>query len=136
MNDFLGVLCATFGVSCSTKCSTMWTRNLFVSLLSSIDFEFYDHLVSYVTGSSRCSPVSMLRSLCSPVLCSPVSMLPSLYVPRFYVPRYLCSPVLCSPVPMFPDPYVPQYLCSPIPMFPGTYLPRFFFFLGGGEREV
>ena len=23
VNDFLGVLCATFGVSCSTKCSTM-----------------------------------------------------------------------------------------------------------------
>ena len=38
VNDFLGVLCATFGVSCSTKCSTMWTRNFFVSLLSSIDF--------------------------------------------------------------------------------------------------
>ena len=38
MNDFLGVLCATFGVSCSTKCSTMWTRNFLVSLLSSIDF--------------------------------------------------------------------------------------------------
>ena len=26
VNDFLGVLCATNGVSCSTKCSTMWTR--------------------------------------------------------------------------------------------------------------
>ena len=38
VNDFLGVLCATFGVSCSTKCSTMWTRIFFVSLLSSIDF--------------------------------------------------------------------------------------------------
>ena len=24
VNDFLGVLCATFGVSCSTKCSTMF----------------------------------------------------------------------------------------------------------------
>ena len=45
MNDFLGVLCATFGVSCST----MWTQNFFVSLLSSIDFQFYDHFVSYVT---------------------------------------------------------------------------------------
>ena len=49
VNDFLGVLCATFGVSCSTKCSTMWTRNFFVSLLSSIDFQCYDHFVSYVT---------------------------------------------------------------------------------------
>ena len=29
VNDFLGVLCATFGVSCSTKCSTMWTRFFF-----------------------------------------------------------------------------------------------------------
>ena len=29
VNDFLGVLCATFGVSCST----MWTRNFFVSFL-------------------------------------------------------------------------------------------------------
>ena len=37
VNDFLGVLCATFGVSCSTKCSTMWTQKNFVSLLSSID---------------------------------------------------------------------------------------------------
>ena len=45
VNDFLGVLCATFGVSCSTKCSTMWT----VSLLSSIDFHCHDHFVSYVT---------------------------------------------------------------------------------------
>ena len=49
VNDFLGVLCATFGVSCSTKCSTMWTRNFFVSLLSGIDFQCYDHFVSYVT---------------------------------------------------------------------------------------
>ena len=49
VNDFLGVLCATFGVSCSTKCSTMWTQNCFVSLLSSIDFQCYDHIVSYVT---------------------------------------------------------------------------------------
>ena len=39
VNDFLGVLCATFGVSCST----MWTRNFFVSLLSSEDFQCYDH---------------------------------------------------------------------------------------------
>ena len=38
VNDFLGVLCATFGVSCSTKCSPMWTRNFFVSLLCSIHF--------------------------------------------------------------------------------------------------
>ena len=38
VNDFLGVLCATFDVSCSTKCSTMWTRIFFMSLLSSIDF--------------------------------------------------------------------------------------------------
>ena len=38
VNDFLGVLCATFGVSCSTKCSTIWTRIVFVSLLSGIDF--------------------------------------------------------------------------------------------------
>ena len=37
VNDFLGVLCATFGVSCSTKCSTMWAQIFFVSLLSSID---------------------------------------------------------------------------------------------------
>ena len=49
VNDFLGVLCATFGVSCSTKCSTMWTRNFIVSSLSSIDFQrpfrvlCYDH---------------------------------------------------------------------------------------------
>ena len=50
VNDFLGVLCATFGVSCSTKCSTIWTQNFFVSLLSSIDFNVtticvlcYDH---------------------------------------------------------------------------------------------
>ena len=49
VNNFLGVLCATFGVSCSTKCSTIWTRNFFVSLLSSIDFQCYDHFVSYVT---------------------------------------------------------------------------------------
>ena len=49
VNDFLGVLCATFGVSCSTKCSTMWTRKFFVSLLSSIDFQCYDHFVSYFT---------------------------------------------------------------------------------------
>ena len=49
MNDFLGVLCATFGGLCSTECSTMWTRNFFVSLLSSIDFQCYDHFVSYVT---------------------------------------------------------------------------------------
>ena len=49
VNDFLGVLCAAFGVSCSTKCTTMWTRNFFVSLLSSIDFQCYDHFVSYVT---------------------------------------------------------------------------------------
>ena len=48
VNDFLGVLCSTFGVSCSTKCSTLWTQNFFVSLLSSIDF-CYDHFVSYVT---------------------------------------------------------------------------------------
>ena len=33
VNDFLGVLCATFGVSFSTKCSI-------VSLLSIIDFQF------------------------------------------------------------------------------------------------
>ena len=45
VKDFLGVLCATFGVSCSTKCSTMWTHIFFVSLLSSIDFQCY---VSYV----------------------------------------------------------------------------------------
>ena len=38
VNDFLGVLYATFDVSCSTKCSTMWTRFFFVSSLSSIDF--------------------------------------------------------------------------------------------------
>ena len=38
-----------FFVSCSTKCSTMWTQNVFVSLLSSIDFQCYNHLVSYVT---------------------------------------------------------------------------------------
>ena len=43
VNDFLGVLCATFGVSCLTKCLTMWTRNFFVSLLSSIHFQCYDH---------------------------------------------------------------------------------------------
>ena len=49
VNDFLGVLCKTIGVSCSTKCSTMWTRNCFVTLLSSIDFQCYDHFVSYVT---------------------------------------------------------------------------------------
>ena len=49
VNDFLGVLCATFGVSCSTKCSTMWTQNFFMSLLSSMDFQCYDHFVSYVT---------------------------------------------------------------------------------------
>ena len=49
VNDYLGVLCATFGVSCSTKCFTMWTRNCIVSLLSSIDFQRYDHFVSYVT---------------------------------------------------------------------------------------
>ena len=47
VNDFLGVLCATFSVSCSTKYSTMWTRNFVVSLLSSIDFQCYDHFVSY-----------------------------------------------------------------------------------------
>ena len=30
VDDFLGVLCATFGIdSCSTKCSAMWTRNFF-----------------------------------------------------------------------------------------------------------
>ena len=52
VNDFLGVLCANFGVSCSTKCSTMWTRNFFVSLLSSNDFQCYDHFVSYVTTTS------------------------------------------------------------------------------------
>ena len=27
VNDFLGVLCATFGVSCSTKYLTIWTQN-------------------------------------------------------------------------------------------------------------
>ena len=48
VNDFLGVLCATFGVSCSTKCSTMWIQIFFVSLLSSIDFQCYDHFVSCV----------------------------------------------------------------------------------------
>ena len=37
VNDFLGVLCATFGVSWSTKCSNIWTRIFFVYLLSSID---------------------------------------------------------------------------------------------------
>ena len=41
VNNFLGVLCATFGVSCSTKCSTMWTLNFFVSLLSSIIIIIY-----------------------------------------------------------------------------------------------
>ena len=45
VNDFLDVLCATIGVSCSTKCSTMWTR----VLTYSIDFQCYDHFVSYVT---------------------------------------------------------------------------------------
>ena len=45
MYDFLGVLCATFGVSCST----MWTRIFFVPLLSSIDLQCYDQFVSYVT---------------------------------------------------------------------------------------
>ena len=49
VNDFLDVLCATFGVSCSTECSTMWTKIFFVSLLSSIDFQCYDNFVSYVT---------------------------------------------------------------------------------------
>ena len=43
VNYFLGVLCATIGVSCSTKCMTRWTRNCLVSLLSSIDFQCYDH---------------------------------------------------------------------------------------------
>ena len=43
VNDFLGVLCATIGVSCSNKCSTMWTRIVSVSLLSSINFLCYDH---------------------------------------------------------------------------------------------
>ena len=58
VNDFLGVLCATFGVSCSTKCSTMWTRNFFVSLLSSIDFN--------VTTIScpMLRPLSCLTMLC------------------------------------------------------------------------
>ena len=46
VNNFLGVLCAAIGVSSSAKCSIMWTRNFFVSLLSSIDFQCYDHLVS------------------------------------------------------------------------------------------
>ena len=49
VDDFFGVLCATICVSCSTKYSTMWTRNFFVSSLSIIDFQCYDHLVSYVT---------------------------------------------------------------------------------------
>ena len=44
VSDFLGVLCAT-------KCSTMWTQKNFVSLLSSIDFQCYDHFVSYVTAT-------------------------------------------------------------------------------------
>ena len=39
VNDFFDVLCATFDVSCSTKCSIMWTQNFVVSLLSSIDFQ-------------------------------------------------------------------------------------------------
>ena len=50
--DFLGVLCATIGVSCLTKCSTMWTHNFFMASLFSIDFQCYDYLVSYVTTTS------------------------------------------------------------------------------------
>ena len=34
VNDFLGVLCATIGVSCSTKCSTMWTRIFLVLIFN------------------------------------------------------------------------------------------------------
>ena len=48
VNDLFGVLCATFGVSCSTECTTMWTETFFVSLLSSIHFQCYNHFVSYV----------------------------------------------------------------------------------------
>ena len=44
VDGFLGVLCATIGVSCSI----IWTRFFFVSLLSSIDFQYYDHSVSDV----------------------------------------------------------------------------------------
>ena len=54
VNNFLGVLCATFGVSCSTKCST-WTQIFFLSLLSSIDFQCYDHFVSYDVTTFRVS---------------------------------------------------------------------------------
>ena len=58
VNDFLGVLCATFGVSCSTKCSTMWTRNFFVSLLCSIDFQ------CYTISCPMLRPLSCLTKFC------------------------------------------------------------------------
>ena len=59
-NDFFGVLCATFGVSCLPKCSTMWTRHFFVSLLPSIYFQCYDHFV-YRT---MLRPLSCLTMFC------------------------------------------------------------------------
>ena len=58
VNDF-GVLCATIGVSCSIRCSTMWTRKCFVSSPSSIDFQCYDHFVSYMLR-----PLSCLTMFC------------------------------------------------------------------------
>ena len=89
-----------------------------------------------LSGSSRCSPVSMFSDLyvprsyvpqylCSPVSMFPGSMFPDPYVPRSYVPRSLCSQI-----PMFPSTYVPRYLCSPVPIFP-----EYFFEGGGGGEE-
>ena len=43
VTDFLGVLCATIGVSCLTNVTTMWSQTFFVSLLSSIYIQYYDH---------------------------------------------------------------------------------------------
>ena len=48
VNDFLGVLCATL-VSHIRPNVRPCEHEIFVSLLSTIDFQCYDHFVSYVT---------------------------------------------------------------------------------------
>ena len=58
VNDFLGVLCATFGVSCSDKCSTIWTQFFFVSPLPSIDFNVT------TISCSMLRPLSCLTMFC------------------------------------------------------------------------